>query len=122
MADVVEAFGIESIGAHGSTLAIALLMDAVKKGGDRQELHEKIKVHSMEAAKVVKIDGGKNDLLERIAADSAFPLTMEELLEVMNPINFVGMSVKQVENFIENDVNVILNANNISDEMTEIRV
>ena len=99
-----------------------ILMDAVKKGGDRQELHEKIRVHSMEAAKVVKMEGGKNDLLERIAGDSAFPLTMEELLEVMNPINFVGMAVKQVENFIENDVKNILDNNAINDEMTEIRV
>ena len=54
-----------------------IMMEAVKKGGDRQELHERIRVHSMDAGKVVKVDGGANDLLQRIAADPAFGMTLE---------------------------------------------
>ncbi len=77
-----------------------IMMRAVKNGGDRQELHERIRQHSMAAARVVKERGGKNDLLDRIAADSAFNITREELEEVMEPKNFVGMAPKQTEDFV----------------------
>ena len=88
-----------------------IMMDAVKLGGDRQELHERIRVHSMAAGRVVKEEGRPNDLLERIAADPAFGMTMEQLQAVMKPENFVGRAPKQVENFIHNVVSPILEAN-----------
>ena len=74
-----------------------ILMEAVKRGGDRQELHERIRVHSMEAARMVKEEGKENDLLERIANDPSFNLNMEELTKVLNPHNYIGRSIQQVE-------------------------
>ncbi len=88
-----------------------IMMDAVKRGGDRQELHELIRVHSMEAGRVVKVEGKENDLLERIAADPAFGTTMEELEAIMDPKNFVGRAPEQTEEFIAEVVNPILEAN-----------
>lgn len=88
-----------------------IMMDAVKKGGDRQELHERIRQHSMEAGKTVKIEGKKNDLLERIASDSMFGLTIEELNKIMEPRNFVGRAPEQTEEFINGYVNPILEEN-----------
>ncbi len=85
-----------------------ILMDAVKAGGDRQELHEKIRTHSMEAGKKVKIEGQDNDLVKRIANDPAFNMSEDEINEIMNPKNFTGISAKQVENFIKLDVEPIL--------------
>lgn len=85
-----------------------IMMEAVKKGGDRQELHEKIRVHSMDAGKVVKVDGGANDLLERIANDPAFGMTLEELESVMEPKNFVGRAPSQTEEFVMNLVKPIV--------------
>ena len=76
-----------------------ILMDCVKLGGDRQELHEAIRVHSMEAAKLVKSEGKGNDLLERIANDPLFPMDKEQLAQLMNPKAFVGRSVQQVEEY-----------------------
>lgn len=99
-----------------------ILMDAVKLGGDRQELHEAIRVHSMAAAKVVKEEGKANDLLERIASDERFGMSLEQLQSVMNPKNFIGMADKQVESFIETVVEPILKNNEISGEMPEINV
>lgn len=77
-----------------------IMMTAVKKGGDRQELHEKLRQHSIAAAKVVKEEGKENDLIERICADPSFQLSREEIDTVLNPIHFVGRSVQQVEEFI----------------------
>ena len=77
-----------------------IMMDAVKRGGDRQELHEKIRVHSMEAGKVVKEQGGKNDLMERIANDSSFGVTLEQLQEILRPENYVGRAPEQTVDFI----------------------
>ncbi len=85
-----------------------IMMAAVKKGGDRQELHEKIRVYSMEAGKVVKVEGKPNDLAERIAADPAFSLSLEEIEAEMVPSNFIGRAPRQVEEFLENDVKPIL--------------
>lgn len=81
-----------------------IMMEAVKRGGDRQQLHERIRIHSMEAAKQVKQNGGKNDLVERIAADKLFGLTSEEIVAVMDPVNYTGRSAEQVEEFIEYEV------------------
>lgn len=88
-----------------------IMMDAVKAGGDRQELHERIREHSMAAGRVVKVEGKPNDLLERIAADPAFGMSMEQLLSIMKPENFVGRAPQQVEEFLSEVVNPILEAN-----------
>ncbi len=85
-----------------------IMMDAVKAGGDRQELHEAIRVHSMEAAKQVKELGLENDLLERIANDERFPLTLEELEARMNPSLYVGRAPEQTQEFFEQVVDPIL--------------
>ena len=77
-----------------------IMMDAVKKGGDRQELHEKIRQYSMEAGKNVKVNGEDNNLAELIANDPSFGLTLEEINSVMKPENFVGRSPEQVEDFL----------------------
>ncbi len=76
-----------------------ILMDAVKAGGDRQELHERIRIHSMQAASLVKEEGKRNDLLERIAADPAFPQSLEDLYTIMEPSVFIGRSIQQVEEY-----------------------
>ncbi|QAT41823.1 adenylosuccinate lyase [Aminipila luticellarii] len=88
-----------------------ILMDAVKAGGDRQELHERIREHSMEAGKMVKVEGKENDLLERIAKDPAFNMTIEQLQSIMDPANFVGRAVQQTSEFIEEIVQPILDKN-----------
>ncbi len=85
-----------------------IMMDAVKLGGDRQELHEKIRVHSMAAGRVVKEEGGENDLLERIANDESFPVNMEQLKEMIDPKKYVGRAPEQTEDFINEVVNVVL--------------
>ena len=88
-----------------------IMMDAVKAGGDRQELHEKIRTLSMEAGKNVKVEGKENNLLELIAADPAFNLTMEELKACMEPSRYVGRSEIQVQAFLKDVVDPILKAN-----------
>ena len=85
-----------------------ILMNAVLKGGDRQELHEKIRVYSMEAGKQVKEYGKPNDLVQRIAADETFGLTEEEILHILNPDHLCGRAVSQVEDFINERVNPVL--------------
>ncbi len=85
-----------------------ILMKAVLKGGDRQELHERIRVLSMEAAREVKEYGRPNDLVDRIAADSSFGFTKEEILEILNPDNLCGRAVHQVEDFIKEEVEPVL--------------
>ena len=88
-----------------------IMMDAVKAGGDRQELHEKIRQLSMEAGKNVKVEGKENNLLELIAADPQFPMTLEELQAVMEPARYTGRAASQVEEFISGIVQPILDAN-----------
>lgn len=88
-----------------------IMMDAVKLGGDRQELHEKIRVLSMEAGKNVKTEGKDNNLLELIAADPAFHMTPEDLQSAMEPARYVGRSREQVEAFLEQVVRPILEDN-----------
>ncbi len=85
-----------------------IMMAAVKKGGDRQELHERIRVHSMDAGRVVKVEGKPNDLIDRIAADEAFGMTKEEIMATMKPENFVGRAPEQVVEFIEAEVKPIV--------------
>lgn len=81
-----------------------IMMSAVKRGGNRQELHERIREHSMAAGKRVKEQGLDNDLIDRIAADPMFGLTKEEILAEMNPNAYVGRAPQQVDDFIANDV------------------
>ena len=88
-----------------------IMMDAVKAGGDRQELHERIRQLSMEAGRNVKEKGEDNNLLELIAADSAFNLSLEDLKKAMEPSRYVGRAPKQVEEFLEEVINPILKEN-----------
>ena len=87
------------------------MMDAVKRGGDRQQLHEKLRVHSQAAARVVKEEGGKNDLIDRIAADPAFMVTREEIESILDPANFTGRSEEQVEEFLRDVIRPVLEEN-----------
>jgi adenylosuccinate lyase len=77
-----------------------IMMESVKRGGNRQELHERLRVHSHQAAAKVKLEGGENDLIDRIAADEAFPLTKEEIVSHLDPAKYIGRSVSQVEEFL----------------------
>ena len=88
-----------------------IMMDAVKAGGDRQELHERIRELSMEAGKTVKVEGKDNNLLELIAADPAFNLSLEDLQKSMDPLKYVGRAPRQVEVFLRDVVNPVLEAN-----------
>jgi adenylosuccinate lyase len=88
-----------------------IMMDAVKSGGDRQELHEKIRTLSMEAGRNVKENGLDNNLLELIAADPSFNMTLEELKNTMDPSKYVGRSSQQVEEFIGEVIHPILEEN-----------
>ena len=86
-----------------------IMMDAVKKrGADRQQLHEKIREHSMAASKVIKEEGGENDLLERIAADEAFGVTLEELEHILKPENYTGRAKEQTEDFLNECIKPVL--------------
>ncbi len=85
-----------------------IMMDAVKKGGDRQELHEKIRIYSMEAAKNVKELGLENNLVDLIAKDEEFGLSKEEIQSILKPENFVGRAKHQVSEFINEEVEPIL--------------
>ena len=87
-----------------------IMMDAVKAGGDRQELHERIRELSMEAGRNVKVEGKDNNLLELIAADPAFNLTLEELQKTMDPKKYVGRAKEQTESFIAKVVNPVLDS------------
>ena len=88
-----------------------IMMDAVKAGGDRQELHEKIRTLSMEAGRQVKVEGKDNNLLELIAADPAFNMTLEDLKKTMDPARYTGRSEIQVEKFLKTVVQPILDEN-----------
>ena len=101
-----------------------IMMDAVKRGGDRQALHERIRVHSVAAGKVVKEEGGQNDLVDRIAADPAFGLTKEEILAHMDPKAYIGRCEAQVEEFSALVVDPIRAqwASLLTDEQPELKV
>ena len=88
-----------------------IMMDAVKAGGDRQELHERIRELSMEAGKTVKVEGKDNNLLELIAADPAFNLTLEELEKTMDPSKYTGRAAVQVDAFLKNVIQPVLDEN-----------
>jgi adenylosuccinate lyase len=87
------------------------MMDCVKNGGNRQELHERIRQLSMKAGKNVKEMGGENNLLELIAEDDTFPVTLEALKASMDPKKYVGRSPRQVEKYLEEVVRPVLDEN-----------
>ena len=90
-----------------------IIMEEVKAGGDRQEIHEVIRLHSMEASKKVKEEGKENDLIERILNDDTLKLDKSKLKEVLDPKNFIGFAPIQTEEFIANEVQPILDANSV---------
>lgn len=85
-----------------------IIMEEVKAGGDRQEIHETIRQHSMEASKKVKIEGKDNDLIERIMSDSSLKMDKSKISEVLDPKNFIGFAPIQTEEFVNNEVQPIL--------------
>ncbi|MBE6604544.1 MAG: adenylosuccinate lyase [Ruminococcaceae bacterium] len=87
-----------------------ILMAAVKRGGDRQTLHEAIREHAMAAGRMVKEEGLPNDLLERIAGDERFGLAKQDIEKLLNPADYIGRCPEQVERFVQNEVDPILNA------------
>ena len=101
-----------------------IMMDAVKnRGADRQALHERIRQHSMAASKVIKEEGGENDLLERIAADDAFGVSLEDLKDILQPEKYTGRAKEQTEDFLSKEVQPILDRYSlIDDEKPEINV
>ncbi|HIS69576.1 MAG TPA: adenylosuccinate lyase [Candidatus Gallacutalibacter stercoravium] len=101
-----------------------IMMDAVKRNGaDRQELHEHIRVHSMAASKVIKEEGGENDLLERIAGDPVFGVTLDQLHAVVRPEKYVGRAPQQTEEFLAGPVAEVLNKySDVALEQAEINV
>ena len=90
------------------------MMQAVEKGGNRQELHERLRQHAIAAGKQVKEEGLPNDMVDRIAADPAFGLTKEEIVAGLVPENFVGRAPQQVEEFVANVLQPIFDANPLS--------
>ena len=99
-----------------------IIMDCCERGGDRQELHEKIRQLSMEAGAHVKQDGLDNDLADLIAAEPMFGITREKLDEIMKPENYIGRCPQQVDEFIASCVKPVLDANGVSDDVAEINV
>jgi adenylosuccinate lyase len=98
-----------------------ILMRAVKAGGDRQELHERIRQHSVAAANRVKDEGAANDLLERIAGDSAFKLTRVELEETLDPARHTGRAAEQVAHFLDAHVAPVLRRHQADAHVPELR-
>ena len=96
-----------------------ILMAAVRHGGDRQVLHEKIRKHSMDAGNRVKLEGAENDLLQRIAADPSFDLAQEELAELLDAGLYIGRAPQQVEEYLEQVVYPLLKANPVQIETEE---
>ena len=88
-----------------------IMMDAVKRGGDRQALHEKLRVYSQEAARLVKEEGQPNTLIDMICADPDFGVTKEEVEKILDPINFVGRAPKQTEEFLTGIIDPLLKEN-----------
>ena len=99
-----------------------IMMESVKRGGDRQALHEALRVHSHAAAAKVKLEGGKNDLIDRIAADNLFPLTKEEIESHLDPKKYIGRSVSQVDEFLKDVIAPILDRYNGEEIKSELKV
>ena len=99
-----------------------IMMECVKRGGDRQQLHEIIRVHSHNAIKQVKQEGRENNLIDLLIADKSIPMEKNEILSTLKPENFIGRSVSQVDEFLTNNVNPILKRLYVSDIKSELNV
>ena len=99
-----------------------IMMESVRRGGNRQELHEALRVHSHAAAAKVKLEGGANDLIDRIAADNTFPLTKEEIEQHLDPTKYTGRAAGQVEEFLKDVIAPILARYPDSDIKAELSV
>ena len=99
-----------------------IMMEAVKKGGDRQQLHEALRVHSQAAATEVKLNGAKNDLISRIAADPLFALTEDEIGAQLDPIKFTGRSASQVDEFLRDFAYPVIRKYNTGDIKFDVKV
>ena len=99
-----------------------IMMESVKRGGNGQELHEALRVHSHAAARRVKLEGGANDLIDRIAADPLFPLSREEIVSQLDPALYIGRSVSQVEEFLRGVAQPILDRYSGGEIHAELRV
>lgn len=99
-----------------------IMMKSVKKGGNRQELHERLRTHSHGAAAKVKLAGGQNDLIERIAGDEAFPLTLEEIQAELDPTLYIGRSISQVDEFMQEVAEPMIKKWYAGDVTTELNV
>jgi adenylosuccinate lyase len=99
-----------------------IMMESVKRGGNRQELHERLRVHSHAAAANVKLEGGTNDLIDRIAADEAFPVSREEIKAQLDPSKFVGRAPAQTESFVRSQVQPVLDRIYSGDVKAELKV
>ncbi|MCR5616860.1 MAG: adenylosuccinate lyase [Clostridiales bacterium] len=99
-----------------------IMMEAVKKGGDRQELHEKIRVYSMEAGSVVKNEGKPNDLLSRIIKDPAFGLKEEDINKMLDPKLYIGRCPEQVDTFLNEAIRPILKAHSDDLKVSEVEL
>ena len=99
-----------------------IMMECVKRGSDRQDLHEALRVHSHAAAAKVKIEGGENDLIDRIANDELFPITKEEILRELDPSKYIGRSVSQVDEFLEKYAKPIIDKYHDEEIVNELKV
>ncbi len=99
-----------------------IMMESVKRGGNRQELHEIIRVHSHESARKVKMEGGENDLIERLSNDERIPLNKEEIISSLNPKKYIGRSVEQVEEFIKGTVMPVLERYDLTNVSSEVKL
>lgn len=98
------------------------MMECVKRGGNRQELHELLRVHSHDAAKKVKLEGGTNDLIDRIAQDPAFPISKEEIERELDPKKYIGRCVSQVEEFLSDVAQPMIDKYYAGDVASELKV
>ena len=99
-----------------------IMMEAVKRGGNRQELHEALRVHSQAAATEVKRNGKPNDLIQRIAADPLFGLTENEIKMQLAPEKYIGRSVSQVDEFLSETIKPLLNRYDVKDVVSKLSV
>ena len=98
------------------------MMESVKRGGNRQELHEALRVHSHAAAAKVKLEGGQNDLIDRIEADPMFPLSREEIESTLDPAAFTGRAGSQVTAFLADVAQPIIDRYCTEDVSVELKV
>ena len=99
-----------------------IMMESVRRGGNRQELHEALRVHSHAAASKVKLEGGQNDLIERIENDPIFPLSKEEIANQLDPKNYTGRSASQVDEFLKDVIAPILKRYEGEEIKSELKV